>query len=79
MILNKESENPLLNQQYLNDVAKYEDNCKSSLIRNKPVIPISSKKVTIYSLISEMPYLSENKKSQLRGQQKINRVIFNRY
>jgi hypothetical protein len=62
MILNRESENPLLNQQYLRDIAKYEDNCKSSLIRNKSAIPISSKKVTIYSLISEMPYLSENKK-----------------
>jgi hypothetical protein len=62
MILGKEYQSDLLNNTYLNSVQQYTDRCRQNMALNKPVVNTSSKKVTVYSLLSEMPFLSETKK-----------------
>ena len=59
MIRGKEFDSDLLNSQYINDVKNYENKCRQNLIINKPNVPRSSITPTIYSMISEMPYISE--------------------
>ncbi len=62
MILGREKDNDLLNKQYIDDVVKYHKNCDEQLNLKKPVEPKSSKHTSIYSILSEMNYISETKK-----------------
>lgn len=62
MVLGREDENDLLKKQYIDDISNYQKNCSETLILNKPNVPISSKRVSIYSIMSEMPFISETKK-----------------
>jgi len=62
MILGRENENDLLKKKYIDDVTNFQKSCSQTLNLNKPNIPVSSKRVSIYSIMREMPYISETKK-----------------
>ena len=62
MILGKEYDNDLMKKQYIDDVSKFENQCSQNLQLSKPVKPVSSRRVSIYSIMNEMPYISEAKK-----------------
>jgi hypothetical protein len=61
MILGKEYQNDLFNKKYIKAITNHTNECKSSLMLNQPRVQTSSKKVNIYSLLSEMPFLSDTK------------------
>jgi hypothetical protein len=62
MILGKEFDSDLLNAKYINSLKNYKDKCTQNLTLNKPNVPKSSTTPTIYSILSEMPYVSETLK-----------------
>ena len=62
MILGREYENDLLKKQFIDNVTNFQNQCAQNLSLNKPVKPVSSKRVSIYSIMSEMPFISETKK-----------------
>jgi len=61
MILYREQENDLLNNAYIDAARKYNDTCKQTMMLKKPVIPVSSRKVTVGSLLAQIPFISETK------------------
>jgi hypothetical protein len=62
LIRNKEFQSDLLNKQYIDDVKNYTDKCKQNLTLNKPNVLRSSITPSIYSILTEMPYVSETLK-----------------
>ena len=62
MILGREYDNDLLKKQFIDNLSNFQKQCSENLSLSKPVKPVSSKRVSIYSIMSEMPFISETKK-----------------